>query len=444
MKNACTYITELKLRRGDDKLRFLQSIANDPDARSTLAILRFIYNPYVKTGISNAKLINGHHDNKLKVVPTYDRILEYYNEHQTGNGTDVDMAWRFINSFDDENVRDLVAFTITQDLQCGVSTTSLNKVFGRGFIPVIGCMLGKRIDQIPRVNWPVIVTEKLDGVRRLAFNEGGACRFYSRSGHEYEGHDEIAAEIVKYLPSGYMYDGELIAKGEYKDIIAQRQATMALSARKGVKTGLTFHIFDMVHLSEVTSGNFIESAKARKIRLGAIFYDVGLHHADPDWQMRFLTFGVDAAKCDAQHIAAVPILDYAFNEQQIEPIVADMRRNGREGVMLNVAAAPYKMGRTSDLVKVKFVKEYKLQVVGFIEGSHKYEGTLGALVVDYEGYNVGVGSGFADYDRDFIWNNRNELLGQYVEIESFGESTSLAGGKSLNCPIFRRWAEVEE
>ncbi len=444
MVNALGYIKEIKHRRGDDKLRFLYSIANLPDAQSTLAVLRFIYNPYVKTGISNLKLINGKHYDKLKVEPTYSRILEYYNEHQTGNSTDVDMAWRFINSFDDYDVRDLVAATITQDLQCGVSTTSLNKVFGRGFIPIIGCMLGKRIDKIPRVNWPVIVTEKLDGVRRLAFNEGSACRFYSRSGHEYQGHDEIAEEIVKYLPSGYMYDGELVAKGEYKDIIAQRQATMALSACKGTKTGLTFHIFDMVPIHEVTSGQFKESALQRKIRLGSTFYDAGLHHIDKDWQMHFITLGSDGAKRDAKHIAAVPILALANHEQQIEPIVAEMRHNGREGVMLNVATAPYKMGRTSDLVKVKFVKEYKLQVVGFIEGQHKYEGTLGALVVDYYGYNVGVGSGFADYDRDFIWNNRDKLVGQYVEVDSFGESTSLAGGKSLNCPIFKRWVGDEE
>ncbi len=424
----------------------LQHLASIKDHESTLQVLKFVFNPYVRTGISTKKLDAGWHALAAPNEPRVARIIEFFTEHQTGSSTDINMAWKFINAFDDVDEPGLAQFVeavIKQDIQCGVSVTSLNKVFGKDFIPVIGCMLGRRIDQIPQVKWPCVVTEKLDGIRRLVFNQGGAARFYSRSGHEYNGHDEIAEEVVKYLPEGYMYDGELVATGEFKDIIAQRQATMALSALKGTKTGLMFHIFDMVSLAEVESSKFKESAINRKIRLAATFNDSTGSFIDDDFDMHSVTMSVQGIE-QAQHIVAVPIMLQAHYEEQIEPALSFIRSIGGEGVMLNVSNAPYKMGRTNDLVKVKFVKEFTLPIVGFIEGQHKYEGMLGALIVDYEGYKVGVGSGFSDYQRQRFWEERSTLIGQLIEVDSFGESTSIAGGKSLNCPIFKRLVGAEE
>ena len=127
----------------------------------------------------------------------------------------------------------------------------------------------------------------------------------------------------------------------------------------------------------------------------------------------------------------------------VEPIVADIWSRGGEGVMLNVADAPYEVKRTKHLLKVKHTEEYTLKVIDMIEGTGKYEGMLGALVVDYNGQKLGIGSGFTDDQRLVIWQNPDKYLGQYVEIDTFGESTNKQGTKSLNCPIFRRFTHEE-
>ena len=78
-----------------------------------------------------------------------------------------------------------------------------------------------------------------------------------------------------------------------------------------------------------------------------------------------------------------------------------------------------------------------LRIIGFEEGSSKNAGKLGALIVDYKGNEVGVGSGFTDFDREFIWNNQDQYLGKICEVQYFEESKNKDGGVSLRFPVFK-------
>ena len=69
---------------------------------------------------------------------------------------------------------------------------------------------------------------------------------------------------------------------------------------------------------------------------------------------------------------------------------------------------------------------------------------MGALIVDYNGARVGVGSGFTDAERKKIWNNPDAYINRLIEIDTFGESTNALGEKSLNCPIYKRFVGEEE
>ena len=112
--------------------------------------------------------------------------------------------------------------------------------------------------------------------------------------------------------------------------------------------------------------------------------------------------------------------------------------------MLNVASGKYEIKRSKQLLKIKRTEEVVLPVVDILEGSGKYEDSMGALVVQYKGSLVGVGSGFTDDQRQAIWNEPGKYIGRKVEIETFGESTNAQGYVSLNCPIFKRFVgEVE-
>ena len=434
----------------NDKLYLLKKNENVPGLKT---ILKFIYDPYTRTGISKAKLAKA-----LKIAEargpyvmgnepfiSYTEMIDYLKTHTTGNDCDITMAARFINCTKVmyPEAEELAKAIVTQDLKIGVTATSLNKVYGADFIPKIGCMLGTLYGDVgpEKTKWPCIVTEKLDGIRRILVKENGVCRCYSRSGHEDTGLIEIV-EDAKYLPNNTVYDGELLAAGTFKDCIAQRQATNSIANSKGDKTGLTFNVFDMVPLDEFRAGISNDKALVRKITLGATLMDESIQHLEPDkWPMLIQAFGIHT---ELKAIRPVHILGLVKCMTDVEPIVNEIWARGGEGVMLNSTVGKYEIKRSKELLKVKHTEEHVLEVVDILEGTGKFEGMMGALVVDYNGNKLGVGSGFNDAQRKDIWDNPEKYLGRSIEIDTFGESTNALGEKSLNCPIFKRFVGEEE
>lgn len=428
----------------NDKLYLLKKNENVYGLKE---ILKFIYNPYCKTGISNAKL------EKALESPgggasyiSWQDAITYFSHNQTGNSHDLMIAKEFIIScnrlYNSESVTRLAKAIVTQDLKIGVTATSLNKAYGSSFIPRIGCMLGTLYGDVGpmKTKWPCIVTEKLDGIRRILIKEDGSISLYSRSGHEDTGLVDIVRE-AEWLPDNYVYDGELLAAGDFKDSIAQRQATNSIANSKGEKTGLTFNVFDMVPVDEFFAGTSKMNALNRKVILGATLKDESIEHLDERWWTLIRCFGIDH---DLEYIKPVPILGLAKNITEVEPIVASIWARGGEGVMLNTTSGLYEIKRSKQLLKIKHTEEHVLTVVDMIEGTGKFEDMLGALVVEYKGYKLGVGSGFTDHQRKLIWDHMHTYIGRKVEIETFGESMNALGEISLNCPIFKRFVgEVE-
>lgn len=431
----------------NDKLAILK---NNSNVAGLKEILKFIYNPYCKTGISAAKLSKALPVDIAVAIIEWKDAIEYFTKHQTGSDADIAFAKHFIRYTEKTYGMDamrLACAIVTQDLKIGITSTSLNKVYGKDFIPKTGCMLGTLFGDVPahKVCWPCIVTEKLDGIRRILVKENGVCRFYSRSGHEDTGLIEILKE-ARHLPDNFVYDGELLAMGNFKDCIAQRQATNSIANSKGTKTGLTFNIFDMVPVDDFYHGICTKSANERKVRLGATLMDESIKHLNENWLSLIAAFGVHE---DLQFIKPVAILGVVKSIDEVTPIVEGIWSRGGEGVMLNTISGPYEIKRSKQLLKVKHTEEHILPVVDLVEGSGKYEDSLGALVVLYtdkygrQSY-LGVGSGLTDDQRHDIWNNQNKYIGRRIEIECFGESTNAAGHTSLNCPIFKRFVGDKE
>lgn len=445
---SATGVIELisKTSSTNDKLYLLKKNENVVYLKD---ILKFIYNPYIKTGISDAKLNKAMSQIKSNLSEdiTVSEIIEYLTNHQTGRDADAHKAAHFVKYMKETYleypyVEEVARGIVTQNLKIGVSAKSLNTVYGKDFIPMVGCMLGTLYGDVNSANvkWPCIVTEKLDGIRRILIKERGVVKMYSRSGH----YDPYCIEILeeaKHLPDNYVYDGELLAKGEFKDSIALRQATNSIANSKGEKTGLTYNIFDMIPINEFYAGASSAPALARKIRLGATLMDESISLLDDKWAQLIQAFGVHE---ELMVIKPVPILGYVQNFHEVTPIVEAIWGRGGEGVMLNTDRGLYEIKRSKQLLKIKHTEELTLKVVGITEGTGKFEDTLGALVVEYKGNKVGVGSGFTDAQRREIWDNPDDYLDRYIEVETFGESKNAAGIVSINCPIFKRFVGDEE
>jgi DNA ligase-1 len=105
---------------------------------------------------------------------------------------------------------------------------------------------------------------------------------------------------------------------------------------------------------------------------------------------------------------------------------------GYEGAMVKDLDAPYKFGRGPEVMKLKAFHDVDLKVERLLEGTGKHVGKLGSVVVDYNGVEVQVGSGFSDDLREAIWNDPTGYLGRTIEVRYQEETPD----GSLRFPTF--------
>ena len=418
-------------------------------------IMRFVYNPYIRTGIGIAKLEKGGVSDRDYTV---EEVLEYFSITRTGNYFDVCVASDFVYGQETEEAAWLAEKMMIKDLQIGVSVTTLNKVYGKSFIPIVGIMRGMPAPQ--NMKGIYIATEKIDGNRRLIMNKETGVEIYTRSGRRDNGLVEIE-EQAKCLPTGFVYDTEIAAVGDYANSLELRQATASIANSKGKRTGVKALVFDMIKQADYDNGISKLGALGRKTLLASVFSDYEslellikyfIEYDAASGGTSRVSHSINALSrtlmpaSETPNIMALPILDIVETYDDAVKLAQPIWDTGGEGIMLVEWRSPYEVNPNprKTLLKIKANYESVCQCVAVLEGDNKYAGTLGAITVEYyrpdddKTYYVNVGSGFTDFQRDMFWSDPSLIVGRPVEIEHFGETINKGGSYSLNCPIFKR------
>lgn len=89
------------------------------------------------------------------------------------------------------------------------------------------------------------------------------------------------------------------------------------------------------------------------------------------------------------------------SHQELAELLQEITTAGAEGLMLRRIDAPYRGGRSDDLLKVKIRQDAEAVVVAHLPGKGKYAGMLGALLVKHQdtGQEFRIGTGFSDAER---------------------------------------------
>ena len=124
--------------------------------------------------------------------------------------------------------------------------------------------------------------------------------------------------------------------------------------------------------------------------------------ADNDVDLRVLT-PVERANVEANYLVIKGFHDYYVTQ-------------GYEGAMIKLRDAPYKFGRGYEVMKLKAFHDVDLVIQDLLEGTGKHAGKLGSVVVNYQGVEVQVGSGFSDELRERIWANPESFVGRMIEV----------------------------
>ena len=395
-------------------------------------VLKFLLDPMVVTGISQKKI-----NKEINPIPlgvnlcdliskssaeTLKDLLNYVKEHNTG--TDIDIAYiQFYIKYltDNEIIRLFLKSIITKSLKLGIDVKTANKVYGKDFIPKLDIMLGTSIEKckIPEGTW-FAISQKLNGSRCFYYKG----KLYTRQGKIYTGCEHIIKDIerldIDYDVSEkweWVYDGELVLKNtSLSDSEAFQKGVGIANSDKENKEELKLVIFDMLNQKEFEIGESVYGYKRRKEQLN---------------DLRNLI-----ATKKLSNIEVVPMFYEGTDQSKIWEWLDYAEQNDMEGIIINLDS-PYECRRVKTLIKVKKFYTLDLKVIDAIEGDGRLKGTLGALVVDYKGNTVNVGSGFSDAQRKEFWENKDDMIGRVIEVKykeiTKNKDTAL---ESLQFPVF--------
>lgn len=110
--------------------------------------------------------------------------------------------------------------------------------------------------------------------------------------------------------------------------------------------------------------------------------------------------------------------------------------DGKEGIILKDSNGFWEDKRSKGQIKFKGELECDLKIVGLEEGAGKYQGKLGALLVESSDgiLKVSVGSGLSDEQRILL--NSTTILGKVIAVKYNARIKNKQGEESLFLPIF--------
>lgn len=404
-------------RTGKEKI-----LEDNKDNKEFVSILEFVYNPYIVTGIStkkikkNVRLANLHAD-----IYDIHSMMNYLRFNNSGKDIDISAIKEFLSNLDSEEEKELVKQIATKDLKVGITSKTINKVYGEGFIPSFSVMLAESFSKYgEKLKGIFYITQKLDGNRCLVTKDKfGKITFFTRKGQEIEGMNELAKEF-EVLPNNYAFDGELllINKNNLPSDELFRE-TQKVVRKDGEKKDLEFHMFDLVPLDDFKIGKSTNTYEVRRNALDT-WINVLLHNS--------------------KLVNVLPVLYVGDDKEKIAELMDTIvKENGWEGLMVNSADGLYESKRSRDLLKVKQMQTADLLCVSTeIADSGEFKGLIGRINVEYKTNTVGVGSGFTVEQRKYYTENPYEIIGKIVEVQYFEESQdSKTKQYSLRFPVFK-------
>ena len=378
--------------------------------------LGYLLNPFLITGISAKKVAKDTDKPPTQLFSSFTELMEYLFVNNTGSDEVIANIRQYLYSCE-QDMRDFYISIITKSARIGCDVKSVNKAFGKEFIPQWEVQQSYNIEKSPlKENEWFSLSQKLNGVRGTFF-EG---KLISRQGKEFSGLDHIIEDIGRLFPDAdsRVLDGELVrvnAEG-LSDNENFRVSAGILSQDDADKRCMQLIVFDVLPKSEFVEG---ESALTYKERL-ATLREMG---------ERVAGLGLD-------HVTMVEVLYTGYDAAMIDHYLDKMVSEDKEGLMLNRDSKYYRK-RHNGILKVKRFYTVDLKVQAVEEGAGRLAGKLGSFVVDYKGNTLNVGSGMTDEQREEYWLRRDGLPGRVIEVKYKEESSDKKTGQhSLQFPIF--------
>ena len=396
-------------------------IAANKDNELFKKCLVFLLDGNINTGISNKK-INKKVEPSSELAPyylcrnsTFEEVMDYLIKNNTGTDVDIYEIQCFLIGRGED--REFYEQMITKSFRLGADSKVVNTCIP-GLIPTFEIQQAYPLSEKnePKDGEWFALSQKLNG-NNCSYYKG---KLISRQGKEFKGLQHIIDDIEK-LPNheNFFFNGELMRKNT--DNISDDQnfqiGTGIINSENEDKSCIYFNIYEVLPIEEFEKGESKLTYKNRR-------HDV----LNP--------LSIAIYRAGLENISVIPIIYEGTDKSKIKELLNQADSDGWEGLMLN-KDTKWKNKRNNGILKVKSFKHADILCTDVVEGDGKYKGTLGNIICNYKGFDLSIGSGFLDSDRDYYWKHKNEIVGKIIQIKYKCETKNKKGGISLQFPIFQ-------
>lgn len=324
-----------------------------------------------------------------------------------------------------ESQQKLILDIIDKDLKCGLSEVTINKVCGN-IIKTYNVALANKFDATKHTldsNW--VIERKLDGCRVQIINKDGQIRAFSRQGKEFTTLNKVLDELQGKLPNNTVLDGEVCLVDD-KGLESFQGIMKEIKRKDHTIQNPLLLAFDYLTL------------EAFENKKGTLKYTERMEMLKEWYELQNWNIQNKVAK----HLS---IVNYErYSPQALEEWNKRVKEWNWEGLMFRKDVG-YEGKRTSSLLKYKMFMDEEFKVLGVEEGDaqelvdgvmHKIK-CVGALVIEYKGNKVGVGTGLSLEQRKRWYQHPEEIVGKVVTIKYFEETQNQDGSWSLRFPVLK-------
>lgn len=393
-----------------EKQRILKKYAT----KEIQQLLGIILNTNVNFNVTSKQILKIENKPSQKQYTLFELLTSLESKQISGHNA-VHAVQNYIKQYPEYKTN--ILNIIDKKLKIGMNVKQINKVFPN-LIPTFSVALAEKFEEKHKINNKWFISRKLDGVRCICIiKNNNDIKFYSRVGKEFLTLDNVKQEIQRLNLKNIVFDGEIaIVKNNKEDFKA---VTQEFRKKDHTIKHPKYFIFDVLRLEE-----FEKQKSARK----------------------FSTRLEEAPVLSNDLVILEYLAQYPYSEDKFSQLQKDVEEFGWEGLMLR-KDAPYQGKRSKDILKVKKFQDDEFLVTEIETNTmRQYDSTinnyrevetLGAVVIDYKGFKVSVGSGFTMEERNEIYQHPEKIIGKLITVNYFEETKDKKGNLSLRFPTFK-------
>jgi DNA ligase-1 len=317
--------------------------------------------------------------------------------------------------------QDIVRNILLRDQKCGISAKSINKVFGKNFIPAVpymGCTpySKKKVDNLFAKHDYLISQVKMDGLFCNAVNSNsGELSMQTRQGTEFGQNFIDYFKILEDCLSGLVFNGEFTIPGMDRQTSNGLINSYVKNPELPIVHNIVYTVWDILDINEYESG---QSEVNYEYRLGAVQIELGNIQSN---KIKLI---------ESKYVRTVAEAHSHF---------AEMVKRGEEGTVLKAPDGEWVDKKPVWQIKFKPEEFYDLKIVGFNYGKKgtKNEHRISSLLVtDANECVTARAQGLKEGQMEDITANQDYYMGKVAIIKCNGLSSDRDGNYSLMSPVY--------